>query len=329
MSVQTASTRVSARLHARRYAGAGDFARMQALQREGWRRLGPLAESHPGDLEWWLHGLSDPDTDPSDQIALWETDDGELRGWSWIFRGGLEWFLHPEERDLELREQMLDWHAATLAALTPDDDELTLSTWSTTQQPELGHELARRGFGAAGRVLVHFTQDLRRQRARKELPTPAQGYTVRSTSGAADIIQRVEVHRSAFHPSKLTEARYTRVMAAPTYRPELDIVAVAPDGSFAAFVLCWYDEESRVGLLEPVGAHAEHRRRGLAYAVCDEALRRLRDLGAERASVLSDGDNDASLNLYRSLGFIEVMRSVEWTKRMPREREGAKPELDA
>jgi ribosomal protein S18 acetylase RimI-like enzyme len=118
----------------------------------------------------------------------------------------------------------------------------------------------------------------------------------------------------------MTAERYARVMsAAPTYRPELDIVAVAPDGTFGAFVLCWYDEASRVGLLEPVGTHADHRRLGLASAVCNEALRRLRARGAERASVLSNGDNDASMNLYRSLGFVEVMRSVEWEKRVPRQ----------
>ncbi len=152
-------------------------------------------------------------------------------------------------------------------------------------------------------------------------PSLPDGYSIRSVVGPTDLPQRVAVHRSAFHPSKLTEARYTRVMAAPTYRPDLDVVAVAPDGTFAAFVLGWYDEGSRVGLLEPVGAHADHRRLGLASAVCNEALRRLRALGAERASVLSNADNEASLNLYRSLGFVEVMRSVEWTKRLPRLRE--------
>ncbi len=108
----TTSVGSSTRWRARPLADPADFARMQALQREGWRRLGPIAESHPGDLEWWMHGLSDPDVDHSDQIALWETEDGDLRGWSWIFRGELEWFVHPDERDLELREQMLEWHAA-------------------------------------------------------------------------------------------------------------------------------------------------------------------------------------------------------------------------
>jgi GNAT superfamily N-acetyltransferase len=314
-----------ARLRSRPFAGPADFTRMQALQRECWRRLGPLAESHPGDLEWWRNGLSDPDIDPADRICLWETEDGELRGWGWIFRGELEWFVHPDERDHELRAEMLEWHATRIAELTSGDEETALTTWSTTRQPELGHELARRGFTAEGHVLVHFTQSLvpergrdASQRGRQHAPSLPDGYAIRSVVGPADIPQRVEVHRSAFHPSKLTEARYMRVMAAQTYRPDLDIVAVAPDGTFAAFCLVWYDEESRVGLLEPVGAHADHRRLGLASAVCNEALRRLRALGAERASVLSNGDNDSSMNLYRSLGFVEVMRSVEWTKRMPR-----------
>jgi mycothiol synthase len=319
MNGSTTTTAPPTRLRARGYAGLADFARMQALQRVGWRRLGPMVESHPGDLEWWMYGLSEPDADPSALISLWETEDGELRGWAWIFRGELEWFLHPDERDPELRGQMLDWHAATMADQTANDDELTLSTWSTTNQTELGHELARRGFDAAGHVLAHFTQDLQRAPDADGPSSLPDGYSIRPVAGVADLPQRVAVQRSAFHPSKMTDERYARVMAAPTYRPELDIVAVAPDGTFAAFVLCWYDEESRVGLLEPVGTHADHRRRGLASAVCKEALRRLRALGAERASVLSNGDNDASMSLYRSLGFVEVMRSVEWSKRVPRE----------
>jgi ribosomal protein S18 acetylase RimI-like enzyme len=323
-SEATMPVATTTRWRARAFAGPADFARMQALQRESWRRVGPLSESHPGDLEWWMYGLSDPDPAISTRICLWESEGGELRGWSWIFRGELEWFVHPDERDLELREQMLDWHAATQAELTPGGDELELSTWSTTIQPELGHELARRGYSDAGHVLVHFTQELRAKADADPAPALPEGYSIRSVAGMTDLPQRLAVQRSAFAPSKMTDERYARVMtAAPTYRPELDICAVAPDGTFAAFVLCWYDEPSRVGLFEPVGTHADHRRLGLAGAVCNEGLHRLRALGAERASVLSNGENEAAVNLYRSLGFVEVMRSVEWTKRIPRQGDPA------
>ena len=46
------------------------------------------------------------------------------------------------------------------------------------------------------------------------------------------------------------------------YRSDLDCVVEAPDGTFAAYVLCWYDEDNGVGEFEPVGTHPDYRRRG-------------------------------------------------------------------
>src|ERR671936_569373 len=63
------------------------------------------------------------------------------------------------------------------------------------------------------------------------------------------------------------EAHEETVAALAAAGYELDQVAVAPDGSFAAFCLCWLYEENRAGNLEPVGTHSDHRRRGLARAV--------------------------------------------------------------
>ena len=59
------------------------------------------------------------------------------------------------------------------------------------------------------------------------------------------------------------------------------------------------------GELEPVGTHADFRRRGLAAAVCTFALRRLREEGAELAVVYARGDAayPAPKLLYESLGF--------------------------
>jgi len=114
-------------------------------------------------------------------------------------------------------------------------------------------------------------------------PDPVDGYVLFGVSLDGDLGRRVEVHRAAFDPSRMTIERYGSVMGMPLYRPELDVVAVAPDGTFAAFCLAWYDPETRVGLFEPVGTHPDHRRRGLAAAVCREALRRLAAVGAEGA----------------------------------------------
>ena len=90
------------------------------------------------------------------------------------------------------------------------------------------------------------------------------------------------------------------------------MVVEAPDGSFAAFCLAWLDEENRVGELEPVGVHEDHRRRGLGRAVSLAALARLREAGADTCVVyaVERADYPAPLALYTSLGFESRARHV-------------------
>jgi ribosomal protein S18 acetylase RimI-like enzyme len=111
----------------------------------------------------------------------------------------------------------------------------------------------------------------------------------------------------------LTEDRYRRVTQAWPYRTDLDCVVEAPDGSFAAYVLCWYDDVNGVGEFEPVGTHPDYRRRGLGAAVCRYALIRLREEGARQAIVYAGGrdEDERSRALYESVGFRLLTRSLE------------------
>src|SRR4051794_22722208 len=81
-----------------------------------------------------------------------------------------------------------------------------------------------------------------------------------------------------------------------------------------SYCLAWLDDENRVGELEPVGTHADFRRRGLAAAVCAFALRRLREEGAELAVVYARGNAAYAgpKQLYESLGFRPHARTVTY-----------------
>jgi GNAT superfamily N-acetyltransferase len=105
-------------------------------------------------------------------------------------------------------------------------------------------------------------------------------------------------------------------MAAWPYRPDLDWVAVAPDGSMAASCLVWLDPATGVGLVEPVGCVPGHRGRGLAGAVTLAALGRLREVGGRTALVSPRGDEDHAgpRRLYQTLGFRPVARTMTWTR---------------
>jgi mycothiol synthase len=129
---------------------------------------------------------------------------------------------------------------------------------------------------------------------------------VREVGGKEEWEERVETHREVWHPSKVTLDAYRRLREAPGYDPRLDLVAVAPDGTFGSYCICWFDPHSRTGLFEPVGTRSACRGLGLGKAVMHEGLRRLRELGARTAFVLAVHDNEAARNLYESVGFETV-----------------------
>ncbi len=94
---------------------------------------------------------------------------------------------------------------------------------------------------------------------------------------------------------------------------ELNLVMVAPDGSFAAHAALNYVGAIGYAIFEPVCTHPDHRQRGLAKALMLEGLRRVRDIGARIVEV-STGDADAANALYDSIGFTEYYKAYAWKK---------------
>jgi ribosomal protein S18 acetylase RimI-like enzyme len=97
-----------------------------------------------------------------------------------------------------------------------------------------------------------------------------------------------------------------RAQGAPNFRKDLTIVAVAPDGAYAAFSGMWVVPENRVAYVEPVATDPDFRRMGLGRAVVSEAIRRAFAEGAEVAWVGS------GLEFYRAIGFRHGYRSRLW-----------------
>ena len=75
-----------------------------------------------------------------------------------------------------------------------------------------------------------------------------------------------------------------------------------PNEALAAFTVTWHDSVNRTGLLEPVGTHPDHRRRGLGRAVVLHTMHQMRAAGMTHATVANSGTNEASRKLYRAWG---------------------------
>jgi ribosomal protein S18 acetylase RimI-like enzyme len=299
-------------LGSRPYASIDDLREMQAAITAAWlspRR--PLLPQTVGDLAWWFAGAG-PDADWPARIRIW-TDGTRTVGWGWFNPpASFDWFVAPlpEADELHVRREILAWsdeRVATHAASREDAD----ADAGRAPSPELwGADgwletdvLADHGFVTSGHAFTQYHQRLDR-----ELPEPVlpDGYSLRTVAGPSEIPARVEVHRSAFAPSRMTVEKYSILVGLWPYAYERDAVVEAPDGSFAAFTMCWLDREAGVGSFEPVGVHADHQRRGLGKAVNTFGLRLLQAAGARDVLVFSDSTNAASEALYQSVDFKPI-----------------------
>ena len=112
-------------------------------------------------------------------------------------------------------------------------------------------------------------------------PSIAEGYLLRPLGDVSELPSRSWASWRAFHPNEPGEkydpdwSWYQNIQSAPLYRPDLDLVAIAPAGDVAAFTTAWYEAETRTGYFEPVDIVPEHQRRGLASALLYHGLHRL------------------------------------------------------
>jgi ribosomal protein S18 acetylase RimI-like enzyme len=292
------------------YRDEADYAAMRRLIAESYALEAPHANMLLGDLDWWRALLAEPET-YLPTIPLWFSGE-TLIGFLWPEEGSGDTMLHPQHRAAE--PLLLAYAEQHLCKSAEEQGSKLLMQVSLESNALRNQLLVEHGFVRSTDFLASHVIDLTDAPPLPHLPA---GFSLRAMDGnvtAADLEARVNVHRAAFDPSKLTLQKYQAARNSPTYRPDLDIVAVAQNGDFAAYCIVWFDPQNRTALYEPVGCHPLYQRRGLGRAVLYEGMRRLRELGATRAHVNSWLDDSPGALLYRAAGFQQIGRFYEWHK---------------
>jgi mycothiol synthase len=245
-------------------------------------------------------------------VQLWETAGGELVGYVLAEgRDDAHLQIHPDYRHLE--PEMIAWAEAHLGAAAEEGGRaLEIYTYEYDA-------LKQRLLADLGYTKMDYGGMIRHLRiGQQPLPPPevATGYTLRTTDpdDPADCQRIADLLNAAFGRTFHNAQEYRNFTRhAPCFRRDLDLVTVAPDGGFAAYIGIPYDEPNRYGIFEPVCTHPEHQRKGLARALMAEGLLRLRALGAVDVTV-DTGDMAAANAFYTAMGFTEAYKGYSWRK---------------
>ena len=221
-------------------------------------------------------------------------------------------YVSPDHRGTDVEREMLQWGYTTtrhyMNQIGRADKPVIAETYNGDDiRAQLLLEL---GFTKHERYGNDTERSLADAIPEPELP---EGFTIRSAT-LDDYEQLAAVHSSAFGSNWSPELYRDEVMLKPGYKPEREIVVVAPDGQFAAFTETWLDEVNKVGYFEPVGVHSDFQRKGLGRAMMLHVLHEMKSLGMQTAQVGHEISNPASTGLYNSLGFRTKHEIMDYKK---------------
>lgn len=286
-------------LRARSYEARDDVRRLCRFVAES-----RTSTTHAGDMQLML---SDPSLDPAGDVRLWE-EDGQLVGFAAVRPSCCELVFEVKTcaRRGEVEVQFLEWARGRMRRAAVERGERRLFMTSVRDYDEQRVALLERcGFTRyePDCVYMHYPLDA-------EIPAPKlpAGFTLRHLAGAPELRAYVAAHRNAFWMDNLTLRWRRGVLRMPYYIPELDLLAVAPDGEVAACCLCWLEQAgdkahgASKGYVQTLGTRFKFQNEGLGRAVFLEALRRLQSHGASVAVGQVDALNTQILRVCERIG---------------------------
>lgn len=268
---------------------------------------------HPGGLAWQFATEQHPGS-----IRTW----GD-HAWAWMYQPDVLMLqVSPEHADAA--PEIIAWFDDTNTGTAPRVEVADGNDAVIDALRDAGYApLADEPFGLDMRITVAGATD----------PTLPAGYVLRTGRDVASEIL-VAAHRAAWVPADLPYAagyepnvapgatssfsldKHARARADKYYAPERDLVIVTNDGEPAACCNVWLDPVTGAAEIEPLGVSKDHRRRGLAQALCHAAVAAVAGAGGSQVVIHPRGDDayPAPRAAYAAAGFRQVNRTRTYGK---------------
>ena len=258
---------------------------------------------------------------------LWEDADGQLMGFAFVDTcNNLRLEIAPQATSDEIESQMVAWGVECVRRARREHGEpVTLDASCRDDDTERIALLERHCFVIQPLRTLYMIRPLDEPIPAPQLP---EGFIIRHVRGEHEVEPLVALHRAAFGTENMTVEDRLSWMCVPEYAPELDLVAIAPDGTFAAYCFCSISEEENAlagrneGYTDPVATHPAFQRRGVARALLLTGLDLLKQRGVDTAVLGTSSENVAMQRLAASVGF-RVQSAKVWFEKQVTECEAS------
>lgn len=238
-------------------------------------------------------------------FALRRTQAGTAVGSAVLGRGALDLHVEPEFRARGFGGQA----AARLLELAGDEP---LGAWSHEDHPAAQALATRFGFARTRELL-----QLRLPRLDGFEARPATAAIGAFRPGADDAEWlALNARVFAWHPEQgaMTAEDLAQRMAEPWFRADDFLVARDASGTMTGYNWLKIEPCADEGEIYVIGVAPEEAGKGLGRALMEAGLARLRERGCTAAELFVEGDNERGIRLYRSLGFVDRARHVQYTR---------------
>jgi mycothiol synthase len=285
----------------RTYTGAADLKLLQDFNAAAIAVTDHCGYLHPGDIPHHIYN-GNKYYDPTELMTIWEDDQGVA---AWLLVGprhkSYDAQVRPDLRGGDFEREVLSYGDDRTVELMRRYGIESDCIYADAFQGDTARIECLLALGWEADNGLPYVLN-RTETKSIEVPALPDVYAFRSANGVEDAAALAEIHSAAFN-SNWTPDLYRQVMESPGYAPERELVIQAPDGTYVAFTVTWYDHLNRTGLFEPVGTRKDYWRRGFGRALMLYGLQEMAAAGMEFATVAHFGNNEAARGLYQSCGF--------------------------
>ena len=275
-------------------------------------------------------GLNAPSLDVARNIRLWEDAEGKLIGFAElsvsepgeVIEGWLEFRVHPDARGGAVEAAAIAWGEVRMREVSAmRGGRVKLRTYVPAEDCERISVLSSCGFKAE-RYFFRMARSLSEPIPEPQFP---EGFLLRQFPGEQDTEAWVEMFNQSFidhwNHEDLTVDKFKHELTKPDHRNDLNLIAVAGDGTFVAFCYCHISQKQNdrtgrnEGWIGYLGTRRGFRKIGLGRAMLLAGLHRLKAAGVATAILGVDAENlSGALRLYESAGFHNFHDSISYVK---------------